>query len=40
VYYTLVAARKVAGKSRRASRKAVYEILMFTHRARLRGPGR
>jgi glycosyltransferase involved in cell wall biosynthesis len=40
VYYTLVAVRKVAGKSRRASRKAVYEILMFTHRARLRGPGR
>jgi glycosyltransferase involved in cell wall biosynthesis len=40
VYYTLVAARKVAGKSRRVSRKAVYEILMFTHRARLRGPGR
>ena len=40
VYYTLVGARKLAGKSRRASRKAVYEILMFTHRAGLRKPSR
>lgn len=40
VYYTLVGARKIAGKSRRAGRKAVYEILMFTHRAGLRRPSR
>ena len=40
VYYTLVGARKVAGKSRRVSRKAVYEILTFTHRAGLRRPSR
>ena len=40
VYYTLVGARKVAGKSRRASRKALYEILMFTHRAGLRRQSR
>jgi len=40
VYYTLVGARKFVGKSRRASRKAVYEILMFTHRAGLRKPSR
>jgi hypothetical protein len=36
VYYTLVGARTIAAKSRRATRKAVYEILMFTHRAGLR----
>jgi glycosyltransferase involved in cell wall biosynthesis len=36
VYYTLVGARTMAAKSRRATRKAVYEILMFTHRAGLR----
>jgi hypothetical protein len=40
VYYTLVGARKLAGKSRRVSRKALYEILMFTHRAGLRRPSR
>jgi Glycosyl transferase family 2 len=38
VYYTLVGARKAAGKSRRAARRVVYEILMLTHRAGLRGP--
>jgi hypothetical protein len=37
VYYTLVGARMLAGRSRRIGRKAVYEILMFTHRAGLRG---
>jgi hypothetical protein len=31
-----VGARTVAAKSRRATRKAIYEILMFTHRAGLR----
>jgi len=38
VYYTLVGARTFAGRSRRISRKILYEILMFTHRAGLRGP--
>jgi glycosyltransferase involved in cell wall biosynthesis len=36
VYYTLVGARMVAAKSRRATRKVVYQILMFTHRTGLR----
>jgi hypothetical protein len=36
VYYTLVGARIVAAKTRRATRKAVYEILMLTHRTGLR----
>jgi glycosyltransferase involved in cell wall biosynthesis len=36
VYYTLVGARVVAAKTRRAMRKAVYEILMLTHRTGLR----
>ena len=36
VYYTLVGARTVAAKSRRLTRKAVYEILMLTHRAGMR----
>jgi glycosyltransferase involved in cell wall biosynthesis len=36
VYYTLVGARMVVAKSRRATRKAVYEILMITHRTGLR----
>ena len=40
VYYTLVSVRKIAGKSRRVSRKAIYEILTFTHRAGLRRPSR
>ena len=36
VYYTLVGARTLAAKSRRLTRRAVYEILMFTHRTGLR----
>jgi glycosyltransferase involved in cell wall biosynthesis len=36
VYYALVGARTVAAKSRRVTRKAVYQFLMFTHRAGLR----
>lgn len=40
VYYTLVGGRKLAGKSRRATRKVVYEILMFTHRTGLRRQSR
>ena len=40
VYYTLVGGRKLLAKSRRASRKALYEILMFTHRAGLRRQSR
>jgi hypothetical protein len=36
VYYTLVGARMVAAKSRRLTRKAVYEILMLTHRTGMR----
>ena len=36
VYYTLVGARTVVARSRRATRKAVYEFLMFTHRTGLR----
>ena len=37
VYYTLVGARKAVSKTRRAARKIIYEILMLTHRAGLRG---
>jgi glycosyltransferase involved in cell wall biosynthesis len=40
IYYTLVGVRKLAGKSRRASRRALYEVLMLTHRAGLRRPSR
>jgi glycosyltransferase involved in cell wall biosynthesis len=36
VYYTLVGARTVAAKSRRVTRKAVYQFLTFTHRTGLR----
>jgi glycosyltransferase involved in cell wall biosynthesis len=36
VYYTLVGVRRLAARSRRATRKAVYQFLMFTHRAGLR----
>ena len=36
VYYTLVGARTLVAKSRRATRKAVYQFLMFTHRTGLR----
>jgi hypothetical protein len=38
VYYTAVAAHKLQGKMRRLGRRAVYEILMLTHRTGLRGP--
>lgn len=40
VYYTLVGGRKLVGKSQRARRKVVYEILMFTHRVGLRRQSR
>lgn len=40
VYYTLVGARRLASKSRRASRRVLYEILTFTHRAGLRRQSR
>jgi len=36
VYYTLVGARTAIAKSRRATRKAVYQVLMLTHRTGLR----
>ena len=36
VYYTIVGARMVVAKTRRATRKAVYEVLTFAHRAGLR----
>lgn len=36
VYYTLVGARAIAARTRRAARKAVYEVLMFTHRTGMR----
>lgn len=37
IYYTLVGARMAAAKVRRAARKVVYQVLMLTHRAGLRG---
>ena len=37
VYYTLVGGRKIASKGRRATRRVIYEVLMFTHRTGLRG---
>ena len=37
VYYTLVGGRMVVAKIRRATRKVIYEVLMLTHRAGLRG---
>ena len=37
VYYTMVGGRMAAAKSRRATRKAVYEVLMLAHRTGLRG---
>lgn len=40
VYYTLVGARMAAATIRRATRRAIYEILMFTHRAGLRRSSR
>jgi glycosyltransferase involved in cell wall biosynthesis len=32
VYYTLIGARALAGRSRRISKKVVYQVLMFRHR--------
>jgi glycosyltransferase involved in cell wall biosynthesis len=37
VYYTLVTGHALWGRSRRLGRRALYEILMFTHRTGLRG---
>ncbi|HKC54971.1 MAG TPA: hypothetical protein VKC35_02570, partial [Vicinamibacterales bacterium] len=37
VYYTLVGGRMAVAKIRRATRKVIYEVLMLTHRAGLRG---
>jgi hypothetical protein len=39
VYNTLVGARVARGKLRRAVRRALYEVLMLTHRLGLRGRG-
>ncbi|MBI3049008.1 MAG: putative sugar O-methyltransferase [Acidobacteria bacterium] len=39
VYNTLVGARTARGRMRRAARRAVYEVLMLTHRLGLRGSG-
>jgi glycosyltransferase involved in cell wall biosynthesis len=39
VYNTLVGARKVWGRLKRLGRRAIYEILMLTHRLGLRGGG-
>lgn len=36
VYYTLIGARRLAARSRRVTRRAVYQFLMFTHRTGLR----
>jgi glycosyltransferase involved in cell wall biosynthesis len=38
VYHALVGLHVLRGKSRRIGRRVVYEVLMFTHRAGLRGP--
>jgi hypothetical protein len=37
VYYTLVSLYYLKAKARRAGRKALYEVLMLTHRTGLRG---
>ena len=37
IYYTLVGGRMAVAKTRRVVRKAIYEVLMLTHRAGLRG---
>jgi glycosyltransferase involved in cell wall biosynthesis len=37
VYHTLVGGRLLWGRTRRASRRALYEVLMLTHRLGLRG---
>ena len=39
VYNALIGARTARGKLRRAGRRAVYEVLMLTHRLGLRGRG-
>ncbi len=39
VYNTLVGARALWGRTRRAGRRTLYEVLMFTHRVGLRGRG-
>ena len=39
VYNTLVGARKVRGRLKRLGRRAIYEVLMLTHRLGLRGGG-
>jgi hypothetical protein len=37
IYYTLVGGRVALAKVRRATRKVIYQVLIFTHRAGLRG---
>jgi hypothetical protein len=39
VYNTLVGSRKLRGRLKRAGRRALYEVLMLTHRLGLRGRG-
>jgi hypothetical protein len=39
VYNTLVGARAARGRIRRLARRALYEVLMLTHRLGLRGRG-
>jgi hypothetical protein len=39
VYNTLVGSRAAWGKTKRVGRRALYEVLMFTHRIGLRGRG-
>jgi hypothetical protein len=39
VYNMLVGARVARGKARRAGRRVIYELLMLTHRLKLRGRG-
>jgi hypothetical protein len=39
IYNTLVGLRAFRGKARRAGRRALYEVLVLTHRTGLRGRG-
>ena len=39
VYNTLIGARKLRGRLKRIGRRAIYELLMLTHRLGLRGRG-
>jgi hypothetical protein len=39
VYNALTGARVARGRARRAWRRAVYEVLVFSHRIGLRGRG-